>query len=112
MRLYPNYWNGVSGFLDDAQDIEDKVREELREELGIAADDLLELTRGTPLLQEAPQYNKTWLVMPMLAKVRHVTFQLDWEAQHAQWYTPQDIMALDLLPGFKYVVAQFFPELV
>lgn len=34
MRLYPNFWNGISGFLDDRRSIEEKVKDELREELG------------------------------------------------------------------------------
>lgn len=29
MRLYPGFWNGVSGFLDYAKSIWEKVREEL-----------------------------------------------------------------------------------
>lgn len=35
MRLYPGYWTGVSGFIDDDKSLEDKVQEELIEEIGI-----------------------------------------------------------------------------
>lgn len=107
MRLYPGYWNGVSGFLDDNRSIEEKVHEELREELGIAAAAIESLERGTALVQEAPEYNKTWLVVPVLARVATEAFRLDWEAQRAEWYAPDDIAALELMPGFSEVIAQF-----
>lgn len=34
LNLYPGYWNGISGFLDDKNNLSDKVKEELREEVG------------------------------------------------------------------------------
>jgi len=37
LHFYPGYWNGISGFLDDQKNIEQKVKEELREELGITS---------------------------------------------------------------------------
>jgi NADH pyrophosphatase NudC (nudix superfamily) len=107
MRLYPNYWNGISGFLDDARSIEEKVAEELHEELGIEKDMIVSLTRGQPLLQEAPENNKTWLVIPVLAKVTAKEFKLNWEAQAGQWFTPGEIKNLNLLPGFIDVINQF-----
>src|ERR1700738_2689899 len=58
MRLYPGAWNGISGFLDDNQSIEDKVKEELAEELGISSETIHSLERGSMLLQEAPEYAK------------------------------------------------------
>lgn len=108
MNLYPNYWNGISGFLDDKQSIEEKVKEELREELGFSAKDVLALKRGRPLLQEAEEYGKTWLVVPMLATVEPKEVTLDWEAQRAKWLLPKKALSLDLLPGFEYVLKEFF----
>ncbi len=108
LRLYPHYWNGVSGFLDDSKRIEDKVYEELAEELGIAKQDVSSIKRGQVLLQEAPKYHKTWLVVPVLAEVKTENFQLNWEAQHAQWFTPSELKTLKLLPGFSEVYRQFF----
>ena len=35
MRLYPGYWNGISGFLDDNRSLEEKITDEIKEELGI-----------------------------------------------------------------------------
>lgn len=110
MRLYPGYWNGVSGFLDDTRSIEDKVHQELREELSIPTSAIESLERGAALVQEAPEYNKTWLVVPVLARVATASFELDWEAQRAEWYKPEDIAALRLMPGFSEVIAQFIEK--
>ncbi|SRR6266702_4409387 len=109
MRLYPNYWNGISGFLDDDKSIEEKAVEELAEELGIALKDIVSIKRGQVILQEAPDYSKTWLVVPVLAAVRTVNLQTDWEAVAAQWFAPAEVPKLDLLPGFINVFRQFFP---
>ena len=107
LRLYPSCWNGVSGFLDDSKTIEQKVEEELREELSISKTDIVDLKRGRPLIQEAPDYNKTWLVVPVRVEVSTNKFKLDWEAEDAKWFTPAEASRLDLMPGFREVLAQF-----
>ena len=55
------------------------------------------------LLQEAPDYGKTWLVVPVLVRVATRDFKLDWEAQTAKWYKPADVPGLNLMPGFQGV---------
>ncbi|SRR6266568_4130649 len=112
MRLYPNYWNGISGFLDDDKSIEEKAGEELGEELGIVTKDIVSIRCGQVILQEAPDYGKTWLVVPVLTTIRAVDLQTDWEAVAAQWFAPAEVPKLDLLPGFIDVFRQFFPEVL
>jgi len=110
MRLYPGYWNGASGFLDDTQDIEDKVLEELREELGLGPLDIVSIKRGNVVLQEAPEYNKTWLVVAVLVTVKTQEHITDWETEKAEWMSPEDVYKHQLLPGFAEVFEQFFPD--
>ena len=43
LNFYPNYWNGVSGFLDDQRSLNKKISDELKEELGIEAKEWLYL---------------------------------------------------------------------
>lgn len=107
MRLYPGFWSGVSGFLDDSLSIEEKIVQELGEELGVAPENITSIERGQVLLQEAPEYHKTWLVVPVLVRVSTADFKLDWEAQRGQWFAPAQIKSLDLLPGFDAVIGQF-----
>lgn len=108
LRFYPGFWHCVAGFLDDSQSIEDKAREELREELGLTAADILGLERAQPVLVEAPEYAKTYLVVPVMARVNTAGFTLDWEASRARWVTPAQARRLKLVPGFAEVLARFF----
>jgi len=106
LRLYPGFWNGISGFLDDKQSIEEKVGEELRDELGIEQANILKLDRGHPFIQEAPEYDKTWLVVPVLVEINTDRVGIDWEESQAKWFEPSELKKLNLLPGFETVIAQ------
>jgi ADP-ribose pyrophosphatase YjhB (NUDIX family) len=112
LAFYPEYWHCVAGFLDDQQSIEEKTREELREELGWHDSEYQILARGSVHIDEAPRYGKTYLVVPILVESRTSGVTLDWEASQAQWFAPADIKKLKLLPGFLETVAQFFPEVL
>ncbi|MES2215878.1 MAG: NUDIX domain-containing protein [Patescibacteria group bacterium] len=104
MRLYPGYWNGVSGFLDDDKDLEEKVYEELREELGLSKKNILDIKLGRIFDQDERKYKKTWIVHPVLVKVNADKVRLDWESSNYQWVTPKDARKLKLLPGFENVL--------
>lgn len=112
LTFYPSCWHCIAGFLDDAQSIEEKAYEELGEELGWMTKDVLELKRGQVVLTEAPEYQKTYLVIPVLATVPEAAIKLDWEASRAQWFDPIEAKKLKLLPGFLEIVGQFFPEVM
>ncbi len=107
MRSHPNHWCGISGYLDDARSVEDKARQEMLEEVGITADRILGMRRGTVLLQEAPDHGKSWLVVPVLVRVRDRRYRLDWESQAAGWFSMTGASGLPLLPGFDAVIAQY-----
>jgi 8-oxo-dGTP diphosphatase len=107
MRSYPNRWCGISGYLDDDRSVEDKARQEMLEEVGITADRIVSMQRGTVLLQEAPHDGKSWLVVPVLVRVRDRHYRLDWESQAAGWFSMNQAMTLPLLPGVDAVIAQY-----
>ena len=109
MRLYPNFWNGISGFLDDGRSIEEKVKGELREELGIETSEIISIHRGPVFDQEEEKYSKTWVVHPILVDVKTNKVKLDWEAQNYKWIKIEDAKTFDLLPGFDKVLASLFP---
>jgi isopentenyldiphosphate isomerase len=108
LRLYPSYWNGISGFLDDKQSIEAKAQEELGEELNIKPTNIQEITQKTVLIQEDPNYNKTWIVFPVHVKVNTNKYKLDREASEAKWVSLRDARKLNLLPGFSEVLDNVF----
>jgi len=104
LRFYPGYWNGISGFLDDGRSLEEKVRDELLEEVGIAGEDIVSIRLGAIFDQEAPELGKTWIVHPVFVEVKTDQVRLDWEAQGHRWVTPDEVKTLNLLPGFERVL--------
>ena len=104
MRLYPRYWNGISGFLDDKRNLKEKVRDELREEIGIKKKDIASIRLGRIFDQEAPKYKKTWIVHPVLVIVKTNKIKLDWEAEDYKWIKPRGAKKFKLLPGFGLVL--------
>ena len=108
MNLYPNFWNGISGFLDDQKSIEEKAKEELQEELGIRMNDIVSIHRGAIFDQEEEKYRKTWIVHPILVDVKSNKVKLDWEAQNYKWIKVEEAKNFDLLPGFEKVLKSLF----
>jgi len=54
--------------------------------------------------QEAPQYKKTWIVHPVLVKIKTDKIKLNWEAQDYKWVSLKDAKKFKLLPGFEKVL--------
>ena len=106
LNLYPGYWNGISGFLDDHRSLKEKVGDELREELGIAKNKIKSIKLGEIFDQEEPKYKKTWIVHPVLVEVTTDKVRLDWEAKNYQWLSVSSVRKLKLLPGFHEVLVK------
>jgi len=104
LNFYPGYWNGISGFLDDQRSLNEKVFDELREEVGISKNKTKRIRLGNIFDQEEPKYKKTWIVHPVLVEVRTDKIKLDWEARNYKWVTLQEAKRLKLLPGFNEVL--------
>lgn len=102
--FYPGYWNGISGFLDDQRSLAQKVRDELKEELGISHRKIKSITLGEIFDQESPQHKKTWIVHPVLVDVTTNKITLDWEAKNYRWVKLAEAGKLKLLPGFDLVL--------
>ncbi len=111
LNFYPGYWNGISGFLDDRRPLVEKVKDELREELGIGAKHVKRIRLGAIFHQEAPKYRKTWIVHPVLVSVTTDRIRLDWEAERHRWCRPSETKRLKLLPGFNRVLENLSPWL-
>ena len=104
LNFYPGYWNGISGFLDDKRSFEQKVKDELMEELGIPNNKIKNIRLGEIFHQEAPKYKKSWIVHPVLIEVSGNKIKLDWEARNYKWIKLIDARKLKLLPGFNDVL--------
>lgn len=104
MNFYPNMWNGVGGFLDDQKSLEEKVHEELSEELGIAAEQIVSIRCGQIFHDTQPQYRKTWIIHPVLVVVTTDRITLDWEAAEYRWIRPDELPNFVIIPSFSKVV--------
>jgi isopentenyldiphosphate isomerase len=109
INFYPSYWNGISGFLDDQRNLNQKVSDELKEELGISKTKVSKIQLGEIFDQEEPKYKKTWIVHPVLVEVKTDKIRLDWEAKNYKWLTFQEVKKLKLLPGFDKVLKHLSP---
>ena len=108
LNFYPGYWNGISGFLDDDKSLEQKVKQEIKEELGINEERIISIRLGEIFDQEESKYKKTWIVHPVLVEMNTDKISLDWEAQNYQWTDLEKIKDLNLLPGFSKVLQKLF----
>lgn len=104
LSLYPGKWSGISGFLDDRKSLEDKAMEELREELGFTAKDIVSIRRGEIFDQETAREKKTWIVHPLLVQVNTGTVRLNWEASDYRWIGLNQISQFDFISGFHMVM--------
>ena len=82
INFYPGYWNGVSGFLDDHKSLNEKVIDEIKEELGLPKSNIKRIRLGAIFDQEDSKHKKTWIVHPILVEVTTNRVKLDWEAQN------------------------------
>lgn len=103
-NFYPEYWNGISGFLDDNKSLEEKIFEELSEELGISKTEVISYKLAEIFNKDEPEYKKTWIIHPVLVEVSIDKVKLDWEAENYKWLTIDEIKNLKLLPGFDIVL--------
>lgn len=109
MHFSPALWNGISGFLDDEKSVEEKVAEELREELGLGEEAIISIKIGKILRQHDPKYDKTWIVHTVLVEVNTDKITLDWEAEKYEWILPTEISKYETVLGFDQVIKSFFP---
>lgn len=110
LKFHPGWWNGLGGFLDDNKNLEEKVEEEIREETGISAEDIISIKIGEIFDEDDTKFGKTWIVHPVLAEVKTDKVVLDWEAEDYRWIKPEELTNFKITAGFKKVVRNFFPS--
>ncbi len=93
---YRGKWNVIAGFLDEPKPLDEKAIEEITEEIGISKEDILKLHVLEPYEVHDEKINKTWVVHPVLAILKHLPeIKLDWEHSEYKWILPKDIVNFD-----------------
>ncbi len=108
MKFYPGWWNCIGGFLDDDKSLEEKVKEEIKEEIGIEENDIISIKLGEIFDFDDPELRKTWIIHPVLAEVKTDKVILDWEAEDYRWVRPDELAGFEITPSFKKIIKSFF----
>lgn len=111
LGFYPEYWSGISGFLDDNSPPEKKLEEELKEELGLNDGDIKSIEPGQVFEVKDAIYDKTWVVHPLRAEIMRKDLHLNWEAEDYAWVLPHEIYNYELVPGYDRIVSIFYPDI-
>lgn len=83
-------WHCISGYLEPGVTPAQQALEELHEETGVQADDLLELRAGPSLVIDDAGGNQ-WLVYTFRALTQRRRLQIDWEHDDYRWIAPYKI---------------------
>ncbi|MEK7547102.1 MAG: NUDIX domain-containing protein [Patescibacteria group bacterium] len=108
LRFYPGLWNGIGGFLDDEKSLEEKVKEELGEEIGLREEEIISIKLGEVFDFDDPAIGKTWVTHPVLVDAATDRVVLDWEAQEYKWVKPEELKNFETAAGFLRTVENFF----
>lgn len=101
MGTHKGKWAGVSGFVEANATPFVTAYAELREEIGALFEQLKCVREARPLLLDDPLTGKRWAVHPFLFDDLGVQVVLDWEHVEYRWILPEELSALDTVPGLK-----------
>ncbi len=102
VSTYRGKWNTVAGYLDEVKPIGEKILEELNEEVGISESEILTIHPGKSYKYKDTAINKTWLVNPILIKLKHrPEIRLDWEHTEFKWIKPEELKNYDTTPKLE-----------
>lgn len=107
VRVYQGLWNSVAGYLDEFRPLEEKAQEELREELGIAAEIIKQTKLGQPYELFDGSVGKIWIIFPVLVELnQEPVIKLDWEHTKYCWVSPEEVKNFDIVPGLDKTMAR------
>ncbi len=110
VRTYRGHWAAISGYLEAGATPLDQAREELREEVGLEADDAPLVRAGEPLTFTDNTIGVTWTVHPFLFRLREGReIHTDWEANASRWMPPTELVSLPTVPMLREALARVYP---
>lgn len=99
---YKNKWSTVTGYFDEIKSIEDKVFEELREEIGLKEKNIGKIIYGRIYKIEDKELNKKWIILPALIELKKkIKVKLDWEHASYRWIKIDELKSYDTVPNLK-----------
>jgi len=102
VRTYKELWNTVAGYLDEVIPLEEKVLEELDEEISVTEEDITSIQFSEPHTFTDKKINKTWITYPVLVTVKKDTkINTDWEHTKYRWIDPEELKYYETVPKLK-----------
>lgn len=98
---YKNLWSNLAGFLDDEKPIEDKITEEITEELGLQKQDIKQIAKGEVYTFNDVKLGRNWIRHLFVVEVSNPRIKLDFEHTDYKWISPEDAMSFETTPGFE-----------
>ncbi len=94
---YKGKWSTVTGYLDKIEPPLKKALEEIREEIGIADTEFLEIIAGEPFDIVDESIGKIWFTCPFLAILKELP-EITIEGEHTEyrWINPDELREYDL----------------
>lgn len=106
---YQGKWNAVAGYLDEMIPVEEKVLEEIEEELGVDKKWILSIRIGKPYEIIDSDINKTWIVNPVIVELKEFPqITLNFEHTEFKWIRKDELSHFDTIPRLK----SFFEDYV
>jgi len=97
---YRGKWAGVSGYIEEGRTPSQQAWTEIREEVGLDADDVELVQEGEPLEVVDVDLGRKWIVHPFRFRVlKPEKIKIDWEHTEARWIAPEDIGRHETVPG-------------
>ncbi len=96
---YKNMWSSLAGFLDDEKSLEEKVKEELQEEIGISEKNIIKIIPGKTYEMIDKKINRKWITHPVLCEVNTDQVRLDWEHTGYKWVTEGEFDNFEIVPN-------------
>lgn len=105
VSTYQGRWAGVSGYIEKTPD--EQALTEIKEEVGLASDDVQLVRKGKPLEVEDEKLSVKWIVHPYLFHVKDpVKIKIDWEHKEARWIDPGKIDHYQTVPRLKEALSR------
>lgn len=106
---YRGQWSANAGFLDDERPIEEKVADELVDEIGITRDHLQRLIIEIKIHEyyefKDGKTGKTWIKVPVLVELREKPeIHLDWEHDDYRWVRSEEMTNFDTVIDLEHTL--------
>jgi translation initiation factor 2B subunit (eIF-2B alpha/beta/delta family) len=94
-------WSAVSGYLEGSEDPIQRAQTEIREEVGIASEEINLIRSGEVLRAFDEQTSTVWIIHPFLFEARSKAVKLDWENTEYKWVSPNELGSYETVPKLK-----------